>query len=35
LNVFTPDEWPAVKAPFVMEAWVEAACAGEAAERQP
>lgn len=33
LNVFTPEEWPAVKAPYVMEAWVDAARAAEAAGR--
>ena len=32
MNVFTPDEWTAIKAPFVREAWVDAARAAEVAE---
>jgi dienelactone hydrolase len=34
LSVFTPAQWDAVKAPYVMEAWVAAARAAEAAERR-
>jgi hypothetical protein len=34
LSVFTPAQWDAVKAPYVMEAWVDAARAAEAAEKR-
>lgn len=34
LSVFTPQEWPSAKGPYVMEAWVEAARAAEAAGRR-
>lgn len=33
LSVFTPEQWPAIEGPYVMESWVAAARAAEAAER--